>query len=105
MTTSKNMSEQESPKWHLYILRCKDETLYTGITNDLQRRFEEHQSNSPRCAKYLRGRQPLTMIYHTEFSSKSLALKAEIKVKKLTASQKKLLASGQLVINEIADTH
>lgn len=99
------MAEQTSEHWHLYILRCKDETLYTGITNDLTRRFEEHQSNGPRCAKYLRGRQPLTMIYHTEFHNKSLALKAEIKVKKLTASQKKLLASGHLVINEIADTH
>ncbi|RDX37280.1 GIY-YIG nuclease family protein [Kangiella sp. HD9-110m-PIT-SAG07] len=99
------MSDNELQTWHLYILRCKDGTLYTGITNDLKRRFEEHQSNSPRCAKYLRGRQPLTMIYHIDFDSKSLALKAELKVKKLTASQKKLLASGQLVINEIADTH
>ena len=96
---------KEHQEWHLYILRCKDGTLYTGITNDLNRRFEEHQTNSPRCAKYLRGRQPLTMIYHTQFDNKSLALKAELKVKKLTASQKKLFASGQLVINEIADTH
>lgn len=99
------MISEEKELWFLYILRCKDETLYTGITTDLERRFEEHQSNGPRCAKYLRGRQPLTMIYHTEFKNKSLALKAELKVKKLTASQKKLLASGQLVINEIADTH
>ena len=98
-------TNQEQQTWHLYILRCKDGTLYTGITNDLTRRFEEHQSNSPKCAKYLRGRQPLTMIYHTDFKNKSLALKAELKVKKLTASQTKLLASGQLVINEIADTH
>lgn len=99
------MTEDSNEVWHLYILRCKDETLYTGITIDLQRRFEEHQSNSPRCAKYLRGRQPLTMIYHTAFENKSLALKAELKVKKLTANQKRLLASGQLVIHEIADTH
>ena len=99
------MTLEANDQWHLYILRCKDETLYTGITNNLQRRFEEHQSNSPRCAKYLRGRQPLTMIYHTAFDSKSLALKAEIKVKKLTANQKRLLASGHLVIHEIADTH
>ncbi|AOE49616.1 GIY-YIG nuclease family protein [Kangiella sediminilitoris] len=98
------MTEEELATWHLYILRCKDGTLYTGITNNLERRFEEHQSNGPRCAKYLRGRQPVTMIYHTSFKNKSLALKAEIKVKKLTASQKKLLASGQLVIHEIADT-
>ncbi|AUD79093.1 GIY-YIG nuclease family protein [Kangiella profundi] len=87
--------------WHLYILRCGDDTLYTGITNDLHRRFEEHQSNGPKCAKYLRGRQPLTMIFHTEFESKSEALKAEIKVKRLTREQKKLLASGKLIVNEI----
>lgn len=99
------MTAETNDLWHLYILRCKDETLYTGITNNLQRRFEEHQSNSPRCAKYLRGRQPLTMIYHTAFENKSLALKAELKVKKLTANQKRLLASGHLVIHEIADTH
>jgi putative endonuclease len=98
------MTEETNELWHLYILRCKDETLYTGITTNLERRFEEHQSNGPRCAKYLRGRQPLTMIYHTQFQNKSLALRAELKVKKLTASQKKLLASGQLVIHEIADT-
>lgn len=98
-------SDKDDEAWYLYMLRCKDETLYTGITTDLTRRFEEHQSNGPRCAKYLRGRQPLTMIYHTVFENKSLALKAELKVKKLTASQKKLLASGQLVIHEIADTH
>ncbi|NVK21555.1 MAG: GIY-YIG nuclease family protein [Kangiellaceae bacterium] len=89
-------------QWHLYILRCADDTLYTGITLDLERRFEEHNSNGPKCAKYLRGRQPLTMIYHTEFDDKSAALKAELKVKKLTKAQKKLLASGKLVINEIA---
>ena len=89
-------------KWYLYIIRCADDSLYTGITLDLHRRFDEHSSNGPKCAKYLRGRQPLTMIYHTEFDDKSAALKAEIKVKKLTKAQKILLASGKLVINEIA---
>ncbi len=93
----------DGKEWHLYILRCREGQLYTGITLDLERRFEEHQSNGPKCAKYLRGKQPLSMIYHHEFIDKSAALKAEIKVKKLTAEQKKLLACGQLVINEITD--
>ncbi len=93
------MTDEKS--WHLYILRCREGEMYTGITLDLERRFEEHQSNGPKCAKYLRGKQPLTMIYHHEFSDKSSALKAEIKVKKLTSEQKKLLACGHLVIHEI----
>lgn len=88
-------------KWYLYILRCADDSLYTGITLDLARRFEEHNSNGVRCAKYLRGKQPLSMIYHTEFDDKSSALKAELKVKKLTKQQKLLLATGKLVLKEI----
>lgn len=99
MTSSKEQADDK--QWHLYILRCRDGQLYTGITIDLERRFEEHQSNGPKCAKYLRGKQPLTMIYHHQFEDKSSALKAELKVKKLTPEQKKLLACGHLIINEI----
>lgn len=91
-------------KWYLYILRCADDSLYTGITLDLERRFEEHNSNGIKCAKYLRGKQPLTMIYHVEFDDKSSALRAEMRVKKLTKPQKILLATGKLVLQEIPAT-
>lgn len=92
--------------WHLYIIQCADNTLYTGITLDLERRFAEHNSNGVKCAKYLRGRQPLTMIYHNAIIGKSAALKAEIKVKKLARVKKLWLAQGRLTIEELMpETH
>ena len=75
--------------WHLYILRCKDGTLYTGITTDVEKRFAAHQSG--KGAKYTRGRGPLELVYREECGIHSDALKREIEVKKLTREQKQAL--------------
>ncbi len=72
--------------WMLYILRCKDGTLYTGITNDFERRLEAHRTGHG--AKYTRGRAPLTAVYRELCPDKSAALRRELEVKKLTRGEK-----------------
>ena len=75
--------------WYLYILRCGDGSLYSGITTDVQRRLAEHRSG--KGAKYTRGRGPLTLVYQEECGTHSDALKRELAVKALTRSEKEAL--------------
>ncbi|MFB2662896.1 GIY-YIG nuclease family protein [Shewanella mangrovisoli] len=74
--------------WYLYLIRCANGHLYTGITTDVARRFNEHQSSSTKAAKYLRGKGPLTLMYQEQVGTRSDALKREIAVKKLSRAQK-----------------
>ena len=83
-------------EWYLYIIICNDTTLYTGITTDVHRRFKDHHGK--KGAKYLRGRKPLRLGYYKKIGSKSLALKVERKVKKLSKGQKENLIMGFLDI-------
>lgn len=73
-------------KWHVYILRCSDGTLYTGSTDDVQRRLAVH--NSGKGAKYTRGRGPVELVYFEELDNCSSALKREYAIKKLTRAEK-----------------
>ena len=73
-------------KWYLYILRCGDGTLYTGITTDVQARFAQHQAG--KGAKYTRGRGPLEVVYTEECGDHSAALKRELAVKALPREEK-----------------
>ena len=73
-------------QWVLYILRCKDDTLYTGITDCLTKRLAAHRSG--KGAKYTRGRGPLTLCYLQPCEDKSEALRLEIEIKKLSRSEK-----------------
>ena len=75
--------------WYLYILRCGDGTLYTGITTDVEKRLEAHRSG--KGAKYTRGRGPLELVYQEECGDHSSALKREAEVKKLTREEKEKL--------------
>lgn len=75
--------------WYLYILRCGDGTLYTGITTDVEKRLEAHRAG--KGAKYTRGRQPLELVYREVCGSHSDALKREIQVKKLPRKTKETL--------------
>lgn len=78
-----------SPKksWYIYILKCSDNTLYTGITTDLIRRIDEHNS-SPKAAKYTRIRRPVELIYSENYEDKSGASKREYEIKQLSRVQK-----------------
>lgn len=73
--------------WHLYIVKCSDKTLYTGITTNLKRRVWEH-NNSPLGAKYTRGRRPVKLVYSRKLKNKSLAAKEEARIKKLARKEK-----------------
>ena len=72
--------------WHLYILRCKDGSLYTGITTDVEKRLEAHRTG--RGAKYTRGRAPLELVYREECGDHSAALKREAEIKRLPREEK-----------------
>lgn len=78
-------------EWILYILECKDGTLYTGITDNLQRRLHAHRSG--KGAKYTRGRAPLTLRYVEPCESHSQALHREIQIKRLTRCEKLTLCA------------
>ena len=72
--------------WKLYILRCGDGTLYTGITTDVEKRLEAHRNG--KGAKYTRGRAPLDLVYREECGDHSAALKREAEIKKMSREEK-----------------
>ena len=73
--------------WYVYILKCADETLYTGISCDLKRRLEEH-NRSEKGAKYTRSRRPVALAYSKRFRTRAAAQRREAKLKKLTRAAK-----------------
>ena len=73
--------------YFVYILKCNDKTLYTGISTDLKRRVEEHNS-SKLGAKYTKARRPVELIYAKEFADRSAALVEEARIKKLSRAEK-----------------
>jgi putative endonuclease len=73
-------------KYYVYILECNDGSLYTGSTNDLERRLKQH--NDGKGAKYTRGRTPVVLAFNISLATKSLALKEELRIKKLNRIDK-----------------
>ena len=74
---------------YTYMLKCKDGTYYTGYTNDLEKRVQAH--NEGKGAKYTKGRGPVELIYFEEYEDKSIAMRREWEIKRLTRSQKEEL--------------
>ena len=83
-----------SKQWYVYILECRDGTFYTGITDDVPRRVEQH--NSGNGAKYTRGRGPVEVRYTENVSTKSEALKRELAIKRLKRNEKFMLIARGL---------
>ncbi|MEZ6047377.1 MAG: GIY-YIG nuclease family protein [Planctomycetaceae bacterium] len=83
------LKKQLTEEWQLYILRCADGSLYTGITNNLQRRLEQHQAGT--ASRYTRSRLPIQLEFEERQKSKSAALKRELAVKKLSREKKEEL--------------
>ena len=71
---------------YTYILSCSDGTLYTGWTNDLEKRLKAH--NKGKGAKYTKTRRPVSLVYHEEFDTKEEAMKREYAIKKLSRTKK-----------------
>jgi putative endonuclease len=82
--------------WFVYVLRCGDGSLYTGITTDVARRLTEHASGGPRAAKYLRGRGPLELAFSVPVDGKSAALAMERWIKAQPKRLKEELVAGRL---------
>ena len=80
MTTASDVA------WFVYMLRCADDPLYTGITTDVSRRCAQH--NAGRASRYTRSRLPIRLVYEEVFTSRSLALKREAAMKALSRLQK-----------------
>lgn len=80
-------------QWYVYLLRCRDNTLYCGVTTDLTRRVIEHNT-SVKGAKYTKVRRPVLLVYSTLTEDRSSACKLESRIKKLSKSKKELLVTN-----------
>jgi len=84
------MKDQYLKMYHVYIVKCADDTLYTGIATQLDRRIEEHNS-SEKGAKYTRIRRPVELVYSEEYPDRSAASKREYEIKKKMTRKDKLV--------------
>jgi putative endonuclease len=86
---SMNMTTTSDGEWFVYMLRCADDSLYTGITTDVNRRGQQH--NAGIASRYTRGRLPIRVVYEEILTSRSLALKREAAIKALSRMEKESL--------------
>ena len=91
-------------RWTLYLIRCGDGSLYTGITTDVARRLQEHgnENGSGKGAKFLRGRQPLTLVYQIQLQNRSEAQQLEYTVKQLSKVEKESLVNNEITLPELS---
>lgn len=89
-----------SAVFSLYIVRCSDDTLYTGIAADVGKRISEHES-SPRGAKYLRGKGPLRLVFSEEVGDRAAASTLEYRVKKLSRARKEAIIHGRASLRDL----
>lgn len=85
-----------SPVWHLYLVRCRDGSLYTGISTDVARRLDAHRSQ--RGARRLRGRGPFQLVYSRAIGDHGSALQVEYRVKRLSRAAKERLVRGEVAL-------
>ena len=81
--------------WSVYMIRCGDNSLYTGITNNVPKRFEVHLSGGTKAAKYTKNRHPLQLVFSAEIGDRAAASRAEYRMKKLSKRSKELLTTGR----------
>lgn len=81
--------------WYVYIIRCSDNTLYTGIAKEVEKRVAEHNSGNPGGAKYTRSRRPVTLVYREQVNSRSEAARRELEIKKMNKRRKEILVRGE----------
>jgi putative endonuclease len=85
------VSGPTSTEWHVYVVRCADTTLYTGIARDLQARIAQH--NTGRGAKYTRGRRPVILVYQEAAADRGAALRREHEIKRMAPQAKRALVA------------
>ena len=87
--------------WYVYLIRTNIGHLYTGVTQNVQRRFKEHQEEGRKGAKYLKGKKPLKLVFHKNIGSHSQALKTEAKIKKLSKKKKEALVNKEIPLKQL----
>ncbi|WP_417552222.1 GIY-YIG nuclease family protein [Marinomonas fungiae] len=87
--------------WFVYMVRTCQDTLYTGVTTDVDRRFSEHCQGGRKSARYLRGKAPLTLAWHQVVASKQQAMQLEYRVKRLPRRTKDKLVLGLLHLGDL----
>ncbi len=96
------------PVWFIYIIECSDKSLYTGISTDPDRRFDEHLATHLRQgekgAKYFYGRKPIAIVYREQSSNRSTASQREIVIKKLSRTKKQQLVHAWTIAGSQIDT-
>ncbi len=80
--------------WNVYIVRCADGSLYTGIAKDVERRLEEHNHDDQLGAKYTRGRRPVKLVYTETLANRSDAARREHEIKRMKRIEKRKLIAG-----------
>ena len=83
-----------SVAWYFYVIRTVDNSLYAGITTDVERRYQEHAKGKAKAARYLRAHPPKALVFKRRIGSRSLALKVEYRFKQLTKMDKEVIISA-----------
>jgi putative endonuclease len=91
VATRTGPSHNESEPWFVYILRCADNSLYTGVTLDVNKRLDQHNGVAKKGARYTQARRPVKLVYQETSSSRSDACKREYAIKSLSKSEKESL--------------
>lgn len=88
-------------RWSVYLVRCASGALYTGIATDVARRLCDHRQARGKGAKYLRGREPLRLVFEKSVGGRGLAQRVESRIKKLSKARKEALIGKGRAIDEI----
>lgn len=87
--------------YYVYMLRCKDNTVYTGITTNLERRFKEHKNKTEKCAKYTYFHEVVSLEAAWECENRTMASKLECYIKRLNKNQKEILIANRAKLSDI----
>ena len=87
--------------WSVYMIRCGDNSLYTGISNNVTKRFAVHQSGNCQAAKYTKYRHPLQLVFSAEIGTRSAASKIEYQIKQLSKKKKESLVKGTKTLSDL----
>jgi putative endonuclease len=90
-------------EWFIYLIRCRDNTLYTGISTDVARRFIEHQQDKVKGSRYLRGKGPLQLVFQAGAGDRSQASRLESRIKRLSRATKLRLIAGEIKMDQILE--
>ncbi len=95
--------DSSTAQWSVYLVRCSDGSLYTGIATDVSRRLAEHAQEKGKGAKYLRGKGPLRLVLVRSIGSRALALRVEMHIKRLSKPQKEELIEQEVMVDQIVE--